>query len=299
MNIDISLLTYKRPSITSLCLKTLLYNTEVKPRALNIFDDCSDRNMKTNLIGLLDNTNFNVNLLLRNKNYGVGVAFEDVYKSIDTHEPDIAVISESDYVWRQGWLEDIISIYNSNPYVVGIPGTSHPDMYDMSKVKGEYIKFMVDQWGTDIQNRDNMYIPFNIPTKDGNIQVQGVANSCGCVILFWNRLKTFLKDINCIDLYWEWMYKGFHKHNNRKLASDAIMSGTVTYLWERWAIKNGIDTKNNFAWLDICDYTIAQHVCGGQDSINGKIVAEGCTFILSPRWKNEYLETNPRIVPKR
>jgi hypothetical protein len=145
-----------------------------------------------------------------------------------------------------------------------------------------------------------MYIPFNIDTKNGPIKVQGVSNSCGCNILFWNRLKDILKSSNTWNLYWHWMERAFHKWGGepwgRSRASDAHMTGTISYLWEKYAQVIGLDLSKNFAWLDICDYTIAQHVCGGQDSINGKIVPEGSTFILSPCWKNEYLEKNPRQI---
>ena len=43
-----------------------------------------------------------------------------------------------------------------------------------------------------------------------------------------------------------------------------------------------------------CDYSISQHLCGG--GVNGMIVPEGSTFVVSPKWKDEYLDKNPREV---
>lgn len=290
LNIQFIILTYKRPKIASLCLQTLFNNTQIKPNLTWIIDDGSDKQMQNNLLSFSQNNNFNTNLLIKNKNHGVAYSFEDAYSIMRTQNPDIAVIVESDYIWRNGWLEDCLSLFFANPYVVAVPGTSHPDMYDKYKTFTEFPKLMIDQFGKDVKAREYMYSPFDVKCDDFNIKVQGVSNSCGCNVIFWKRFNTILKEINQIDTFWFWMDRAFHKWGNldRRTASDAHLSGTITYLWEEWAIKNNIDLAKNFAWLDICDYSIGQHVCGGIDSINGKIVPEGQTFINSPSWPNDW-----------
>lgn len=89
------------------------------------------------------------------------------------------------------------------------------------------------------------------------------------------------------------MERGFHKWGGeRRYASDAHMSGTPTYYWEQWAKRKGLELSKEFAALDICDYSMSNHVVGG--GINSGNCPEGYTFLISPKWKDEYLDKNPR-----
>ncbi len=290
------ILTFNRPNITQQCLTTLFNNTSVRPDEVWILDDCSDPQMAEGLskIGLNSRGSpFPINTTQYNKNYGVGWNFEMAYNIVRMKSPEIVCFIESDYIFRKGWMEDVQAVFRAAPHTIMIPGVDHPDMYDRNKTHNEFCKLMVDQFGEDVEARQHMYAPFQLDTEVGNIKVQGVSNSCGCMILHWGRIQSMIKSLNIEQEYWRWMERGFHKHGGeRRFASDAHMSGTPTYYWEKWAKGRGLDLSKTFAALDICDYSISEHICGG--GINGMIAPEGFTFVSSPNWKQEFLVKNPR-----
>lgn len=293
MKIQIYIATYNRPKIAAASINSLLKGSTNHQYDIFIVDDGSDIEFQTSLFNFSNflRDKIRVTPILKNKNEGISCTFEDIYLLMKKESPDIAVLVESDYIWRNGWLDDVISVYEANPYVVAIPGTSHPDMYDRNKTHGDFVELCKKQFGNDLESRQHLYSPFILETKNGPIKVQGVSNCCCCHILFWNRFTSFVfDDLKAETEYWKHMDRCFHKieDTNRYFISDAHMSITPAYLWERWAIKNGIDITKNFAWLDICDYSIGQHICGGGLCANVPWAQEGQTFVGSPVWPNNW-----------
>lgn len=303
MNIAFYILTYNRPSVLGYCMKSLFTNTKIKPDEVWIIDDGSEQQMQQQLLQVAQGNSFN--LMLSGRNYGIGYSFERLYNLIyQNDELDLACIVESDYVWRKGWLEDVRAVFEASPNTIAIAGTDHPDMYDRQKTHGTFPDIMKGIFGRDLHSRDSLYIPFDLETSVGKIKVQGVSNSCGCMIFHWGRFKKLLKSLirnGTIkpDDYKELMDRAFNKgitHDTRKNASDGHMSSVVSMYGEMFLELNGLDISKNFPFLSICDYSISEHVCGG--GVNGLIVPEGVTFIHSPTWNQEYLEKNPRLYEK-
>jgi glycosyltransferase involved in cell wall biosynthesis len=92
MNILYIVLTYERPKITSICLNTLLNNSSVLPSELAIFDDGSSYEMQQKILSFAnENKNsLNISTHFRNRNGGVGLAFEEAYELIKRRNPDIS-----------------------------------------------------------------------------------------------------------------------------------------------------------------------------------------------------------------
>lgn len=295
MNIENFIITFNRPKIASASIQSLLGNTKVPIRQNWIIDDCSELEFKTALFNF--SVHNKINFMSHGRNMGIGYTFERVYNLINQSEDlDIACIIESDYLWRKGWLEDIVAVFESDKNIIGFSGTDHPDMYDIQKTHNTFPNLMYEQFGRDLSARDNLYKPYEVNTKLGKIKVQGVSNSCGCMIINWKRLKIIIKELNLEKDYWQYMDRAFNKgitHDTRKNASDAYMSQTISMFSEMHMKANNIDITKNFGFVSICDYAISQHVCG--QGINGMIAKEGETFINSPTWNDEYLNKNPRI----
>jgi glycosyltransferase involved in cell wall biosynthesis len=303
MNIAYYIPTYNRPNVLAQCLQTAFNNTKIKPNEAWIIDDASEDQTKVSLLefSLSNSKNFPVNLLLHGSNYGIGYTFERIFNLINQNEDlDIACIIESDYIWRQNWLEDALAVFESCPNTLAIAGTDHPDMYDPSKSK-MFTDLMTEQFGTDLKAREHLYKHFDIDTNQGKIKIQGVSNSCGCKIIHWKRLKNAIKNLEenkvvPFNDFWNRMDRAFNKGQGkqaRRYASDGHMSCTISRFGEMNLILNNIDISKNFPMVSICDYSISQHICGG--GINGYIVPEGATFINSPKWNNKYLTENPRL----
>lgn len=299
MNIAFYILTYNRPQVLQSCLQTLYGNTSIQPQESWIIDDGSEHNMQAALLSLGQRAG--INLMLSTKNYGIGYSFERLYNLIwQNDDLDLACIIESDYIWRKGWLEDVYEVFEESPHTLAIAGTSHPDMVDRAKTHGTFPNIMKEIFGSDLAARESLYVPFDLETKLGKIKVQGVSNSCGCLILNWKRFKMVMETLTAWKAiphgdYKRLMNRAFNKgitHDTRKNASDGYMSSIISQYGEMYLKRMAIDINKNFSILDICDYSISQHVCGG--GVNGLIVPEGSTFIISPHWKDEYLTTNPR-----
>jgi glycosyltransferase involved in cell wall biosynthesis len=287
-------LTYNRPKVAAECFRTLFENTKIRPDECWILDDGSTGEFQRGLLQMAQASTSGrtaFNCILPGKNYGVAWNFEQAYNIMRYKNPKMVFFVESDYIFRNEWMEDVLAVFDAAPHTIAIPGVDHPDMYLRHKTHGEFVKLMVDQWGRDITARPYMYEPFDLDTARGKIKVFGVSNSCGCHILHWHRFEQILKDINGVNGFWEQMDIAFHKTGkdlDRQTASDAHISGTPTFLWEEWAIEKGIDITKNFAWLNIADASISQHLCAG--GINGKIpgIQEGQTFVVSPTWPQDY-----------
>lgn len=308
MNIQYFVPTFQRPKILAHSVNTLINNAHRPPDALWVFDDGSDKEIKRQLLEFSFTTPFPTNILFHGKNLGVGWNFENIYNAIFQHEPDIAVIAESDYIWRKGWLEDVLAVFEASPHTLSIAGVSHPDMEDREKTHGQFPKLMIDQFGSDLLARDHLYKSFILHTSVGDIKVRGVSNSCGCLILNFKRLKEVFnyakaypslggKYLYSKEIYLANLDRAFHKNGtgSRRFASDAHMSGVISMFAERVMLDKGVDISTNFGMLDIEDFSISQHICGGETSINGKIVPEGSTFIVSKSWNDEFINKNPRV----
>jgi glycosyltransferase involved in cell wall biosynthesis len=294
MNIGFYIPTFNRPKILQQSLYTLFSNTQLKPSEVWFIDDGSQLETKRALFEYATQNEFN--LLIHGKNLGIGYTFERVYNLMRQNDDlDVACIIESDYVWRKDWLQDCLDVFEASPYTVAIAGTDHMDMYDRIKTHETFPEIMKECFGEDLQAREHLYKPFTLETKNGPIQIQGVSNSCGCMIIHWKRFKEFLNDLGATNDYWRRMDRAFNKgitHDTRRNASDGHMSSTVSMLAEDYLVQHNVDISKNFPFVSICDYSISEHVCGG--GVNGLIAPEGSTFVHSPKWDSKYLEVNPR-----
>lgn len=302
MNIAFYILTYNRPGVLQVCLQTLYANTAIRPSESWIIDDGSEPQVQLALLNFAQQRK-DINLVLSSRNYGIGYSFERLYNLIYQNDDlDIACIVESDYIWRKGWLEDACAVFEASPLTLALAGTDHPDMYDRAKTHTTFPQIMTEIFGKDLQAREHLYKPFDLDTKAGKVKVQGVSNSCGCMLFHPKRFFETLKSLENKGLVKPYEYKklmdrAFNKgitHDTRKNASDGYMSSIISMFGEMNLISHGVhDLSKDFPFLSICDYSISEHVCGG--GVNGMIVREGETFIHSPTWKQEYLKTYPRI----
>lgn len=309
MTVGFFILTYERPKILAACLSSAFNNTSIKPNVVEIIDDGSSIDIRRKLLEFQHQYSTNesvINLNLSGTNKGVGFGFEKLHKAIQVADPDLAIVIESDHLYRRQWLEDCLAVFEASPESISIAGYHHPDMHIREKTHGEFPKLMIGQFGEDLKSRDYLYQPFDLNTSRGKIQVQGVSNSCGSMILHWGRIKQYLfKELGVEVDFWNWMARAYHKvgweqygsiEKARKFASDSHLSSTLSYYGEKWIEKQGLDVTSKFPMLSISDYSIANHYAGGETSINGKIVPEGCSFqgVYSPAWDDKYLNMDPR-----
>lgn len=301
MDVTAIILTYNRPNILQNCLHTLFNNTEEKYNEVYFCDDGSEFSLQRSILDTARELSLNyapTHTFFAGRNRGVGYNFETAFNIMRMSESNgVFAFVEADYVWRKGYLEDVKAVFEASPQTIAIAGVDHPDMVIREKTHGEFVKLMVDQFGEDLAAREHLYNEFYIPTVRGAIKVRSVSNSCGCQFIHWGRLKYRLERMGLTQEYWEkHMARAFHKNGtgDRRYASDAHMSGTLSMYAEKWMKQpgSGIDISKDFGMLSISDFSISQHICG--QGINGMIVPEGSTFVNSPTWDDKYLTEDPR-----
>lgn len=296
MDIIVNIFTYNRPKVLNSCVSSLLNNEDSKHFSeINFYDDCSEDQLKYSLLDFsIKNSKFiPINLYLNGKNYHYAYNFKLAYNKIKIRNPDLVFFVESDYVFRPGFMQEVLDVFENNPYCLAMPGTSHPDYHDQEKIKNLFPNVMKGFLGEDIPERELYFKPFDQTIKNKNFKLQAVSNSCGCFFFNYKRLKeTILSDMKVRDEFNEKIFNAIETDveiNGVKMFDDGKFTSILTYYWSKWANLNSIDTTKNFPWLDICDYSIGNHLCAL--GVNGKLpgLKEGETFVGSPKWQQEYL----------
>lgn len=293
--------THNRPKILQACLATAFNNTEIKPTEAIISDDGSTPELKRGLFNFcLENTrDFPINFMSFNKNIMYGNHAEFMLNYIKWRDCKYVAVIETDYILRKDWLKDALAALRARPKAIGVSLYSNPDYYDKRKTEEMFPRIIKEDFGTDLlaPYRENYHRPHFIDTEIGQIEIQYTTNCCGSYILNWQNIS------NMIKLHPEIQQTVFDRSCNKHLGGDRRYFGDgpfthgLSYYWgicllELDYSQNYHFIKNEGPWIDICDYSIGQHVNG--EGINGGIVSEGSTFVGSPKWKDEFLEKNPR-----
>ena len=283
MDLMFIIFTFNRPKALAECLRTVISNTSIRPDSMFILDDGSDVTLQTNLANFcLENKNqkSNLSVYLNGYNRGVGHQFQLAYSLIKQYSPKIVFLVEGDYYFRKSYIEDCLALFESMPTCIAIPAMDHSDMRKPEKYNGIFVDLMKEQFGEDIEGRQYMYRNFEVDTTEGKMEVFGCSNSCGAQILHWERINKFIfDDLGAEQEYWKHMDRGFHVGRDRNRASDAHMSCTHSYLWEKWAIKNNVDLTKNFGYINILP-SLSFHACnqGLNGMLDPKIFPEGGDF---------------------
>lgn len=296
MNSLLILFCYNRPTILSECVKTLFGNTEYQFDEVLLIDDGSRPDVISAIsqfiVAQRENKRTKFSLMTFGKNQGYSYAAEFAFKYTLWRNPKYLFFIEQDYVFRKGWAEEAIAVLEASPKTVAISGYSNPDYYDKSKTDEMFQKIIEDELGHDPCKREFMHKPFKLSTSVGDIEVQGTSNSCGTCIVNWQNMLA-LDDM--YKSFWKSVIEracNMHPGGNRLNYGDGPFTHGISFYW--YNKYKDVDFEKEFPWLDICDYSIANHINGGAESINGKIVPEGTTFVSSPKWSNEYINSNPR-----
>ncbi len=297
MNSLLVLFIHNRPNILKACIQSALQNAHLKFDEVLFINDNSDlptTQFVVNEVFRLKKAGVNINLLHFNTNQGYGGASEVAFAYSKLRNPKYYFHIESDYIFRVGWAKEAVAVLEASPQTLAISAYSHPDFYDIErKLNKDYPEAIIREYGSDPCPRELLFKPFELATEIGPIKVQGTSNSAGCCIVNWHNFMALSDKFPKFeeDVLGRTVMKG----GNRKTYSDGAFShGSCWFWYNHYKALGSMDFSQTFAWLDICDFSLSNHICGGPDSINGYIANEGETFVGSPKWKNEYLTQNPR-----
>jgi glycosyltransferase involved in cell wall biosynthesis len=292
------LFCYNRPNILKQCIESMFNNTNHVFDEVLLINDGSQPEVTQSIMSfVLSNaahpkTKFS--LMHFGKNQGYSYAAEFAFNYAKWRNPKYLFFIEQDYIFRQGWAEEALAVLRASPKTVCISGYSNPDFFDVSKTEQMFPRIIKEDFGDDPCKREHMHTPFELETEAGKILVQGTSNSCGTCIINWQNLMAF--DGLTYGDFWTRVIEracNMQPGGNRNNYGDGPFSHGISYFWynhylscEKFGVT--VDFSKEFPWLDICDFSIGNHINGGEESINGKIVAEGQTFVGSPKWNPSF-----------
>jgi hypothetical protein len=282
MNLLYVVFTYNRPQVQYLFWDSLNECTKVRPNHTVVIDDGSEPYVKNYLYNLACDNNYD--LILNGTNKGYCHNWLTAYHLVKQFNPDLVFFLESDYIFRNGFMEECSAVFDALPNLWAINGFSHPDFNDKEKIKEWFSRVTIEQFGSDIKSRDNIYAPFDLETNIGKIGCQYSSHSCGTFLLNWRRVK---ENIDIDTELTPIIYRACENGEFGRVINDGMISGGLSWLWDNKINSEG-DKNHASAFIDICDYSIAAHVSG--DGVNGKGIPEGQTNVLSPTFPQNYKE---------
>lgn len=274
------LFTHNRKTVLNECWHSLFAKNKLRPDRLVVIDDASTQDVKAGLFNSQFNGQVPIDFFSIGKNIGYGKAAELGLKIAEAYNPEYLYFLESDYVFAENGLDIVDDLFQNNEFAkesVGFSGYDNPDFYDKSKTEEMFPRIIKEDCGEDNLNRGILFKPFEQDTTFGKVKLEFVSNSCGTMYLNWKKIQQFKAEFPI--LYQIWLDKVTDKGKEKRLLNDGMMSHGISWIWQKYAQKHGID-RNKYAALLNIKPSVANHINGG--GINGYIVPEGATFVSSP-----------------
>jgi len=216
-----------------------------------------------------------VNLLHFGKNQGQGCILEFILNYATYKNPKYLFLLEQDYEWRNNWAEEAVAVLENSPSTVMVAAQSHRGYYQEYSKNTVWPESMVSYFGEDPLPRHLMHKSFNLDIRNhkefqirDKIKVQAVSNTTTCNIINWRRFYNLRLDSNKIyngeERFWKEVVRkacGIGM-DTRAIVDDGILSQGICYFWYKTYEKQ-IDKNVDFPILDICDYSIGNHLDEG------------------------------------
>ena len=206
--------------------------------------------------------------------------------------PQYWFIAESDFIFKIDCYKTVLDVFENTEegkMCLGIVGYDAPNAYTEEHRNKIFPNCMRRQMGEDNVNRAAMHKSDWKPW-DG-LSVELASNTSTTCYLNWHRICDIGKEFPEIHALLDqaadpqdnpdYSMSGYYKE--LQMFDDGMLSHAINLVWNRWAIKHGIDRDKFGAWLNIKP-SVAQSVTGGGIHCNSR---EMSTTQLSPSWRND------------
>lgn len=283
---------YERPNVLRHCIAPLLPWAGREQASELWFIDDSPNDELAGLI--IDETIDTDNAFYMSKpgNHGFGDSTKRALGLARDASPSFLYLIEGDYIMAPDGLDRIADCFENTPHgqhCLGIVGYDHPNFYKPEAIHHVFPACMKAQVGEDNCNRAVMYRPFRVQGKRHSLILERVSNTCFSCYLNWKKLTEIAAEFpelnDLLDQACEPRdnpnYPPSGDYKRRKIPDDGMLSHAINLVWNRWAIKHGIDRNEYSAWLNIKP-SVAQHVSGG--GMHAGACPELSTEAGSPSW---------------
>lgn len=207
-------------------------------------------------------------------------------------QPEYLYLIEGDYIMAPDGLDRIADCFENTPHgqnCLGIVGYDHPNFYRPDFINHVFPDCMTAQLGEDNCNRAVMHRPFRVQGKRHLLTLERVSNTCFSCYLNWKKLQEIAVEFpelnDLLDQACEPRdnpnYPPSGEYRKKRVPDDGMLSHAINLVWNRWAIKHGIDRNEYSAWLNIKP-SVATHVSGG--GMHAGNCPEMSSDAMSPSW---------------
>lgn len=295
MKIFVSVLCYDRPKILRYSMATIMENaTQFDSEVLAIND--GDDPEVARILRLTESCARNsfatvFHILSKSRSMGMVHSSKIALAYAKMFNPQYWFLAESDHIFRVDCYKTVLDVFEKTEegkMCLGIVGYDAPNAYDDEYRNNIFPTHMKWQVGEDNVNRAALH-KSEWKTGDEGRGVELASNTGTTCYLNWHRIREFgmefpeLYDLldQAADPIDNPRYPQSGYYRQLQMFDDGMLSHAISLVWNRWAIKHGIDRDKFGAWLNIKP-SVAQSVSGGG---RHGISPEMSTEVLSPTWK--------------
>jgi glycosyltransferase involved in cell wall biosynthesis len=256
--------SYNRPDTLRECLESLFERSVHISDKVLVIDDCSDEETCDVI------RDARVDSYFKDHNQGFCDSAQIALAAARHTNPDFVYFIEGDYVFRPGGLDDVHALLTQTEQgknCMGVVGYDHPNFYYdhfTHPTTGVFTRCMVQQVGEDNVNRAALHKPRFIPQL--RLWSELVSNTCWTCYLNWRQIQTVAAEFPELNDLLDQAcaprdnpnYPDSGKYRAQRLVDDGMLSHAMSLVWNRWALKHGVNRDTNAAWLNIKP-SVAEH----------------------------------------
>lgn len=285
MNIYAALYTYERPVVLKHCLNSILANG-TRPDRLHIIDNASGPVVQEAIDNAVAHAPY-ITATRKSENKGAMDSGRIALNEARRRNPKYFFQLEGDYIFRPWAFETVVDVFENTlagQACAGIVGYDHPNFYFPQIRDDVFPKGMIAQIGQDNVNRNILHRPF----WSRRYMLEIVSNTCPTSFLNWHRVQEIAEEFPEFNRYLDKVmdpqpnptYPDSAKYAKLRCIDDGMLSHCISFFWNKWAIKKGINRDRFGAWLNIKP-SIANNITGGGQHTN---LPEMATDGASPSW---------------
>lgn len=292
---------YERPRALALCADSLLNKCDRTPDEICFIDDGSGPEVHDAIREVVSRAHPRLVsrdgvpcIILHPKTRNLGFSDSAVYALAQarTTNPEYLFLIEGDYVFRQWGIDTVMDVFENTEQgrmCLGISGYDNPCYYNPVMVEEVFPRGMLAQMGEDNVNRAALHRPVSVSGKRFPVQLELVSNTCFTSYLNWHRIQEVAAEFPELHDYLDQAcaprdnpnYPTSGHYKAQRVVDDGMLSHGISLVWNRWAIKHGIDRTKFGAWLNIKP-SVANHIAGGGMNNPGRELE---TNASSPTWE--------------
>lgn len=282
---------FERFSVLSRCIAALSSQWN-RSDLINIIDDSKWGGARHYLRGKFPQHCQELSFWEKGGNKGFSDSARSAFNLADHWQPYYLYLIEGDYIMAPDGLDRIADCFENTPHgqnCLGIVGYDHPNFYRPDFINHVFPDCMKAQLGEDNCNRAVMHRPFRVQGKRHLLTLERVSNTCFSCYLNWKKLQEIAVEFpelnDLLDQVCEPRdnpnYPTSGEYRKKRVPDDGMLSHAINLIWNRWAIKHGVDRNEYSAWLNIKP-SVATHVSGG--GMHAGNCPEMSSDAMSPSW---------------